>query len=49
MDEKEEFFDRLEAVKFTSSENLISMFVIVTTLFFHLVFTMAFHVISIFE
>jgi len=43
---KAEFFDYLEATKFTSTENLISLTIIATTLFFHVVFTMAFHIVG---
>ena len=43
---KAEFLDRLEATRFTTTENLVSLTVIVVTLFFHLVFTMAFHILG---
>ncbi len=40
---KEELFDHLEATKFSTNENVISMLALTMTLFFHLVFTMALH------
>lgn len=46
MEAKQEFIDKLKATEFTTSENLLSLTVIVITLFFHLVFTMAFHILG---
>ena len=45
MEAKDVLDDKLEALKFTTNENLISLSVIVITLFFHLVFTMGFHIV----
>lgn len=45
MDQKEEFMDKLEAASYTTTENMISLLIIAVTLFFHVVFTMAFHLI----
>ncbi|MHA2501933.1 MAG: hypothetical protein ACXAE3_03610 [Candidatus Kariarchaeaceae archaeon] len=43
---KEEFMDKLRATSFTTMENLVSLTVILVTVFFHLVFTMAFHIVG---
>ena len=44
-DAKVSFQDKIEAARFTSKENIVSLFIVVMTLFFHLVFTMALHAV----
>ncbi|MHA2253373.1 MAG: hypothetical protein ACXAD7_23630 [Candidatus Kariarchaeaceae archaeon] len=43
--EYKEILERLKATRYTTRENVISLFIVVITLFFHLVFTMALHIL----
>ncbi|MHA2169565.1 MAG: hypothetical protein ACXAB7_06685 [Candidatus Kariarchaeaceae archaeon] len=41
----DELLNALEATKYTTRENLISLTIVLVTLFVHLIFTMALHVV----